>query len=113
MRDYIEAAVAYILPVCPFAKNKSVTSRGLKANISEITLKSKSNSVTGVDLRWHTKKEYAMLTSEQKKELYEWQKTKDGKAVIKNQRGNLGRPFNLSRKKLQGQVKALLGQIER
>ena len=55
------------------------------------------------------------LTPEQKKELYEWQKSKDGKKQIgkdKNERDkpSKGSPKSLSRKQLHAQIKALQAQ---
>ena len=112
MRDDFEAAVTYLLPVCPYNKNKATSSKGNnKAHVSDVTLKGKHNSETGVDLRWHTKKEYAQLSSEQKKELYEWQQTKDGKSVMNKSRQNS--PTNANNKKsYKAQIKALKGELK-
>lgn len=71
MRDDFEAAVAHMLPVCPYTKNKTAGRGSDKlAQISDATLAGKGSSKTGVDLRWHTKKEYLKLSAEQKQELY-------------------------------------------
>ena len=80
MRENFEATVTWLLPSCPYnryAKGSGRNQGGAQANISEVTLQRESK--TGVDLRWHTKKEYAQLTKEQKDELYQWQQTKQGK----------------------------------
>ena len=86
MRSDIEAAVAHMLPVCPYKKHKSNSRSGGNvrlAHISDATLTGKSSSKSGVDLRWHTKKECALFNASQKQELYQWQQSKDGKAMIK------------------------------
>ena len=61
MRSDFEGAVTALLPVDP-----QVNSRVRKgsAEISDVTLKGASQSQTGVDLRWHTKAEYAKLNKE-------------------------------------------------
>lgn len=83
MRNDFEAMVSYILPVCPYAKHRSKNNNNNRdAEISDATLQGKHHSKTGVDLRWHSKKEYNKLSRAQKKELYEWQQTKDGKKVL-------------------------------
>ena len=116
MRSNFEASVATLLPVCPYSKNRSSNNRN-KAIISETTLKGKAQSKTGVDFRWYQKSEYMKLTPEQKKELYEWQKSKDGKKQIgkdKNERDkpSKGSPKSPSRKQLHAQIKALQAQAE-
>lgn len=81
MRDNFEATVTWLLPSCPYNRYAKGSGRnqggGAQANISDVTLQRESK--TGVDLRWHTKKEYAQLSKEQKDELYQWQQTKQGK----------------------------------
>ena len=74
--------------MCPYIKHKSFSQRGSCAKISDIILRNKRNSATGDDLCWHTKKEDVALSSEQKKERYQWQKTKNGKAVIKRRKSH-------------------------
>ena len=80
MRSNFEVAVAFLLPVDPYVKHKKTYRQVTIANAQ--ALKNKSNSNTGVDLRWHTLDEYAELNKDQRSELYQWQKTKDGKATI-------------------------------
>ena len=83
MRDNFEAAVTWLLPTCPYAKYaKGRKDSGPRAEISEVTLQKESK--TGVDLRWHTKKEYQKLSKAQKAELYEWQQTKQGQKAKDN-----------------------------
>jgi len=87
MREDFEAAVTFLLPVCPYAKHRSTNSnKGRNAHIGAVTLKGKKHSQTRVDLCWHNKAEYAMLSKEQRSELYNWQQTKDGKDKIGRER---------------------------
>ena len=82
IQNDFEAAVVYMLPVCPYMKLKNPSSSVPRATVSELRLKGKNSSNTRVDLCRHTNYEYAALTLEQKKELYQWQQTKDGKVMI-------------------------------
>ena len=69
MRDDFERAVAFILPVCPYSKHKANQRRNRQAELSDVRLKGKRDSKTGVDLRRHTKEEYSKLSKEQRAEL--------------------------------------------
>ena len=51
------------------------------ANISSIDFSS-GRGDSGVDLRWHTPKEFKALTREQKDELTTWQRSDNGKAAL-------------------------------
>ena len=87
MRNDFEAAVTFLLPVCPYQKSKSKSNNGLRAEISDANaLRNGSSTRTGVDLRWHKPEEYAKLSREQRKELHAWQISKKGKAAIKKER---------------------------
>lgn len=78
MRNDFDAAVAFLLPVCPYAKYKSNQRKNNpQAEIFDVTLKGKGK--TGVEFRWYKPDEYSKLTKAQKRELYEWQQSKDGK----------------------------------
>ena len=88
MREDFEKAVAFLLPVCPYIKGKSDEKERKIPTVGAVVLKNVSESTTGVDFRWYTKPEYEKLTSEQKRELYQWQQTKDGKAQINKSRNN-------------------------
>ena len=58
MRNDFEAAVTFLLPVCPYAKHsRNRNNNNGTAVISDATLIGKSSSKTGVDLRWHTPEE--------------------------------------------------------
>ena len=106
MRDDFERAVAFMLPVCPYTKHKTSQRRTRHAELSDVRLKGKSDSKTGVDLRWHTKDEYSRLTKEQKSELYQWQQTKNGKEAMDKSKRSSKRK-NLTKKQLKAQVQSL------
>ena len=109
MREDFEAAVTFLLPVCPYAKHRSSNSEKRGAHIGDATLKGKKHSQTGVDLRWHNKVEYAKLSKEQRTELYNWQQTKDGKDKVgKDRKGIQGN--STTKKQLQAKINALEAQ---
>ena len=64
MRSDFESAVATLLPVCPYSQYRSNSNNTInrKANVSDTTLKGKSESKTGVEFRWYKKSEYDKLT---------------------------------------------------
>lgn len=75
MNDF-EKTSSFLLPNCPVSKkrNQSGTKRSFGATVSEIDAKTIRTGVgksTGVALRFHTKKEYAALSKEEKDELRE------------------------------------------
>jgi hypothetical protein len=114
MRANFEEAVAFLLPVDPYSKHKRNNQDNKHATISDTNaLKNKSQSKTGVDLRWHTPEEYKTLNKEQRSELYEWQRTKEGKATTAKQRSESGHKGKMSaKKKLQTKVAALEAQLK-
>lgn len=119
MRSDFEAAVAFLLPVCPYMKHRSSNSGENRANISDATLKGKHHSKTGVDFRWHTKQEYSKLTKPQRKELYEWQRSKDGKEKMKtekpsgsNHSSNSAGSNSMTKKQLLAKVKSLEASVQ-
>ena len=76
MRNDFEKAATYLLPSCPVAKRRK-TSGNFNANVSAAGSTKKTNlkdgiGTTGVRLGYHTGKEYAELSAEQRQELYEW-----------------------------------------
>ena len=117
MRDNFEKACAFLLPVCPYTKNRISKSNNKIPNVSSTSLKNSSESTTGVDFRWHTHKEYSKLSPAQKDELKEWQNSKEGKAQIdkyhaaKNKRNAAKRNGNLTRKQLQAKINALQAEM--
>ena len=106
MRSNFEAAVTFMLPVNPYINHKEKFNKA--PQIHDITLKGKTHSQTGVDFRWHTPDEYKLLTKEQKRELYDWQRTKERKEVTMKHRETSGnfRKNNLKRK-LQARIYTL------
>ena len=80
-------------------------------------MRNSGSSKTGVDFRWHTHKEYAKLSKEQKNELREWQNSNEGKAQIdkyheekrkrNNDNGKSGKNNNMTRKQLQAKINSL------
>ena len=109
MRDDFEAAVAFMLPVCPYSKHRQSQRGGRRAEISDTQLLGKGSSATGVDLRWHTKAEYAKLNKAQRQELYKWQQSKDGKEAKENALNNSKKP---TKKQLQAQLNSIQRQLE-
>ena len=111
MRENFEAAVAFLLPVCPYAKHRASNGAGNQRNaqVSDATLKGKHHSKTGVDLRWHSKSEYSTLNKDQRIELYHWQTSKDGKTKMATDRATnkskLGK--TVTKKQLQAKINAL------
>ena len=73
-----------MLPVNPYINHKEKFNKA--PQIHDITLKGKTHSQTGVDFRWHTPDEYKLLANEQKRELYDWQRTKEGKKITTKRR---------------------------
>ena len=115
MRDNFEAAVTYLLPADPYAKSRIGKTSNQRAEISDVTLKGKRHSTTGVDFRWYTPNEYKKLTPEQKQELYQWQKTKDGQATIqksKEQKDKSSGGKGQSVKQLKAKVAALEKEVK-
>ena len=86
MRSNFETAASHLIEVDPYrrASNQQNPNKGRQANVSAVTFAGRGK--TGVDLRWHTRKDFRELTSEQRDELIAWQKTKEGKKSIKEQR---------------------------
>jgi len=87
-RSDFEATVAFITPEDPVARRFNNRKRGA-ASISDVDAAQVNISAlkpgkgkTGVHLRYHVKDEYDKLTRAQKKELYEWRTTPEGKAAM-------------------------------
>ena len=82
MRSNFERAASSLIEVDPYRRGAKLTP---EANISAIDF-SAGRGKTGVDLRWHPKKEFSGLTQAQKDELKVWFKTPEGKKTTKQQR---------------------------
>ena len=109
MSSDFEAAVAHLLPSCPVARKKAANKRpsnqissvetengDSKAVVGAFGGKVGKGSKTGVQLRYHTKKEYSTLSQEEKEELSEWRistgqkKPKDSGANTKKKTSKSG-----------------------
>ena len=112
MRSDFEAAVAFLLPVDPYSKKRGQDNKN--PNVSDAhALKNKSTSKTGVDFRWYKPVEYKLLNKEQRAELYEWQKSKEGQATTSKQKTSSGYKAKPSaKKKLQAKITALKAKIK-
>ena len=81
MRNDFESAASSLIEVDPYRRG----SKTAEATVSAIDFNAgRGNS--GVDLRWHPKKEFAKLSQSQKDELKLWFKTPEGKKTTKEQR---------------------------
>ena len=91
-----EKAVAFLLPACPVALRQAARGREIvddkTTGSSSMTLK-EGVGRTGVDFRWYPRKDFAVLTEEQKDELREFtsstagKKQKDASARLKARGG--------------------------
>ena len=75
MRSDFESASSSLIEVDPYRRSSRNNTR--QANISSIDFSAGRGS-SGVDLRWHTRKEFLKLSKEQKDELSDWLKTDEG-----------------------------------
>ena len=120
MRTNFELAANALIEVDPYIRSRRTTPKPT-ANVSSIDFSS-GRGDTGVDLRWHTPKEFKALTKEQKDELTSWQKTDDGKAVLakskedalakkrkENDSGEKGETHKKRKKWLKGFIKKPAG----
>ena len=109
MRNDFESAATFLQQVCPYTKYKTNQRNNRVhgvAEISDLRLKGKGQSKTGVDLRWHTKAEYKRLNKAQRQELYQWQQSKDGRdSKAKHFSKITGKPK--TKKQLEAQVSSL------
>ena len=84
MRNNFEAAATAMIRVDPYQRSQRGTStKG--ATVSAIDFSGGRGS-TGVDLRWHHKKEFMSLPAEQRDELSTWIKTNEGQQAIDRSR---------------------------
>ena len=86
MRSNFEMAASHIIEIDPYRRSSRQGGTGKTATVSSVTFAGRGN--TGVDLRWHTRKEFSSLSNEQKDELVAWQKTKEGKKVKKGNKSS-------------------------
>ena len=122
MRDNFERSVSFLLPVDPFSKSKLGKNKTLP---SVAALKNSKDSKTGVEFRWYAPGEYVKLSAEQKQELYQWQKSKEGRAQLYKDRqrkdNNSNSPASnqkntnnggMTRRQLQAQVDSLQSKLD-
>lgn len=81
MRSNFESAANTLIEVDPYIRARRPTPNKPTAQVSAIDF-SGGRGDTGVDLRWHTPKEFKALKKEQKDELVKWQKTAEGEAAL-------------------------------
>ena len=70
MRSNFEMAASHIIEIDPYRRSSRQGGTGKTATVSSVTFAGRGN--TGVDLRWHTRKEFSSLSNEQKDELVAW-----------------------------------------
>ena len=86
IRNDFEGAASALIEVDPYHKGQGGgQGKGRGAQISSIDFKAGRGN-TGVDLRWHPKKEFRSLSDEQHEELTTWMKTSEGKKFMKKSR---------------------------
>ena len=115
MRDSFEDSVAFLLPVDPYSKNRANSNNKSNPQISSASvIKNKQSSTTGVDFRWHKPEEYKKLNAEQRKELYEWQQSKEGKATLSKSKSSNKSNSNSSssNKKLKSEISSLKAKLK-
>ena len=73
MRDNFESAAYFLQPTCPVARRGGGKSRNVTADIAALNPKLETGKgSTGVELRWHPRKQFHQLSQEQKQELKQW-----------------------------------------
>ena len=112
MRSNFESAVAFLLPVDPYVKHKALQNKIPQIGDAH-ALRNKQQSNTGVDLRWHKPEEYKKLSKPQRIELYEWQRSKEGRPTTQKQKTSAGgKPKQSAKHKLQAKVAALTEKLK-
>ena len=83
LRTNFESAAAHMMEVDPYKRAvKNANRNGRNAQVSD-TRFTAGRGETGVDLRWHPKKEFLALPDDQKDELTNWQATSEGKKAMR------------------------------
>jgi hypothetical protein len=85
MRSLFEASAAHMLEVDPYKRAVRAGSKGGNAQVSDVRFTA-GRGETGVDLRWHSRKEFTALSAEQRDELTTWQRSSEGKRTMKDQK---------------------------
>lgn len=84
LRNDFEKAASALIEVDPYNWSCRPGAK-TTANVSSIDFSS-GRGTSGVDLRWHTRKELMALEPEQRDELVSWQKTPEGKTTLAKSR---------------------------
>jgi len=85
MRENFETAASAIIEVDPYRRSQRGGPTPRNATVSAIDFAAGRGS-TGVDLRWHPRKEFYDLSQDQKEELTAWQRSDEGRKVLKASR---------------------------
>ena len=83
MRNDFESAASALIEVDPYRRSQRPGAK--TANVSAIDF-SAGRGTTGVDLRWHPKKDFKDLPDDQRDELVQWMRTNDGRKAMKDSR---------------------------
>ena len=97
MRNDFEAAASALIEVDPYRRSNKTGHNPRTANVSAIDF-SAGRGKTGVDLRWHPRKDFKKLPNDQKDELREWMKTQEGKKLMKESRKAIGKAAGSKRR---------------
>jgi hypothetical protein len=87
MRENFESASSSLIEVDPFRRATKTGGAPRDANVSAIDF-SAGRGTTGVDLRWHPRKDFNKLPEDQKNELRAWTKTQEGKKALSKTRNS-------------------------
>jgi hypothetical protein len=85
MRDDFEKAASALIEVDPFKRSNKVGGNPRNANVSAIDFGA-GRGTTGVDLRWHSNKDFKKLSEEQKTELRSFMRSQEGKKLMRKSR---------------------------
>ena len=114
-----EATSAFLLPHDPVANKRSGTKREREAQISEVDVDTSKEhepkpriGKTGVELRFHTGREYFALSDEQRKELSDYRDAREakglGRNLPKNKRKRPAGPGRSNRKPTNKKMKTMI-----
>jgi hypothetical protein len=90
MRHNFEAAATALIEVDPYRRSQRSHGAPSTANISSIDF-SAGRGATGVDLRWHPKKDFKSLPDDQRDELVDWMRTNEGRKALKASKAAAGK----------------------
>jgi hypothetical protein len=90
MRQDFEAAATALIEVDPYRRSQRSHGTPSTANVSSIDFSAGRGS-TGVDLRWHPKKDFKALPDDQRDELTDWMRTNEGRKALKASKNAAGK----------------------